>query len=125
MAYAVATDVQVRLGRELSDEESILTSTRLEDVERLIRRRIPDLDEKVSAGSMVEEDLIQVEAEVVLRLIRNPDGLYMETDGNYSYQFSREAASGRLEMKPDEWRMLGVRPGGVFSLAPSVGGVAL
>ncbi len=125
MAYASLSDVVARLGRELSDEESVLVGTRLEDVERMIVRRIPDLEEKVSAGSVVEEDLIQVEAEAVLRLVRNPDGLYMETDGNYSYQFSRESASGRLEIRPEEWRMLGVRPGGVFSLAPSIGGVAL
>jgi hypothetical protein len=125
VAYASLSDVVARLGRELSDEESVLVGTRLEDVERMIVRRIPDLEEKVSAGSVVEEDLIQVEAEAVLRLVRNPDGLYMETDGNYSYQFSRESASGRLEIRPEEWRMLGVRPGGVFSLAPSIGGVAL
>lgn len=121
MAYASSVDVVTRLGRELSDEEAILVGTRLDDVERMIRRRIPDLDEKVSAGSVVEDDLIQVEAEVVLRLIRNPDGLYMETDGNYSYQFSREAASGRLEIRREEWLTLGVRPGGVFQLVPNVG----
>ena len=125
MAYASSVDVQYRLGRELSDEEQILVGTRLEDVERMIRRRVPDLDEKISDGDIAEDDLIQVEAEVVLRLIRNPDGLFMETDGNYSYQFSREAASGRLEIRREEWMLLGVRLGGVFSLTPSVGGVQL
>ena len=125
MAYASSVDVQYRLGRELSDEEQILVGTRLEDVERMIRRRVPDLDDKVINETILEDDVIQVEAEVVLRLIRNPDGLFMETDGNYSYQFSREAASGRLEIRREEWMLLGVRLGGVFSLAPSVGGVAL
>lgn len=73
----------------------------------------------MGAGSVSEDDVVQVEADVVLRLVRNPEGLWMETDGNYSYQFSREAASGRLEIRPQEWLTLGVQPGGVFQLVPN------
>lgn len=119
MAYASSVDVVTRLGRELSDEEAILVSTRLDDVERLIRRRIPDLDEQVNSGSVDEDDLIQVEAEAVLRLIRNPDGLFSETDGNYSYMYSKEAATGRLEILPSEWALLGIRRG-LSVLVPNI-----
>jgi hypothetical protein len=40
-------------------------------VERRILRRIPDLAYKVTAGDIDAADVIQVEADVVLRLVRN------------------------------------------------------
>lgn len=118
MTYASSSDVQTRLGKELTPEEVTLVSTRLADVERMILRRIPDLDTRVTVGSIDAADVVQVEAEAVLRLVRNPEGLFSETDGTYAYQFSREAASGRLEITPEEWAILGVRPGGVVQLVP-------
>lgn len=121
MTYAASSDVAARLGKELSAEDKTLVETRLADVERMILRRAPDLADDIEAGTVDEEDVKQVEAEAVLRLVRNPDGYLQETDGNYSYMLNREIASGKLEILPHEWRMLGVRPGGMFSLVPSFG----
>jgi hypothetical protein len=118
MSYASASDVQTRLGKELTPEETSLVSTRLADVERMILRRIPDLAAKVTADEIDQADVVQVEADAVLRLVRNPEGLFSETDGTYGYQFSREIASGKLEITPEEWATLGVRPGRVFQLVP-------
>lgn len=106
MSYAVALDVQNRLGRELTPEETTLVATRLADVERMILTRIPNLANRIADG-LPEATVIQVEADAVLRVVRNPEGLYAETDGNYSYQLDREHASGRLELLPHEWVMLG------------------
>jgi Phage protein Gp19/Gp15/Gp42 len=47
----------------------------------MIKRRIKDLDAQVTAATIDVEDLKQVEAEVVLRLVRNPDGYSTESDG--------------------------------------------
>ena len=44
MTYATASDVAIRLGRDLTAEEVTLVAIRLDDVERRIKRRIPDLD---------------------------------------------------------------------------------
>lgn len=40
--------------------------------------------------------MIDIEAEAVLRVIRNPEGLFSEQDGSYGYQLSRTAADNRL-----------------------------
>lgn len=119
--YAAPTDVSARLGRELTTEETTLVSVRLEDVERKIRRRIPDLDDRVTNGDIAEDDLVQVEAEALLRLIRNPDGYLSETDGSYSYMFSQNLASGQLTILPEEWQMLGVVRSRMSVLVPSFG----
>ncbi|GAB3912681.1 hypothetical protein GCM10029964_120910 [Kibdelosporangium lantanae] len=58
-----------------------------------------------------------VEADIVLRLIRNPEGFTQESDGNYSYMISNQVASGRLEITDAEWTLLGVRRG-TFTLTP-------
>jgi len=116
MAYATADDVAVRWARELTCEVVALVETRLEDVERMIKRTIPDLDELVSAGMIDVEDVIQVESDVVLRLARNPEGYASETDGNYMYQLRSDLASGKLEITDDEWAILGVTRDRFFTI---------
>lgn len=119
MAYASPNDVENRLGRDLDESETTVVATRLEDVELLIRSRIPDLDAKVASGEIPEALLVMIEAEAILRLIRNPDGYTQETDGNYSYTISRDVASGKLGLLDAEWWRLGIGRG-IYSIAPHV-----
>lgn len=123
MTYASATDVADRLGRALTTEETTLVSKRLEDTERMLERRV-DLAAGIAAETFSEADVVQIEADAVLRLVRNPEGYVSENDGTYGYEFSREVASGKLEILPEEWRMLGVRPSGLFQLVPTFGGLS-
>ena len=118
MAYATPEDVEVRFMRPLDEDEKRVVAARLEDAELLLRSRIPDLDEKVAAGVLDQALVVMVEAEMVLRLIRNPDGLVQETDGSYSYSTSQKVASGLLEVLPREWTLLGVRSG-VYIIDPT------
>lgn len=119
MAYATASDVTARWARTPTDEESTLIEVRLEDAERLIRRRIPDLDDQVTAGDIAEDDVIQVEAEAVLRLVRNPEGYMSESDGNYTYMLRNDIATGRLEILSEEWEILGIRRARFAILVPN------
>ena len=119
MAYATSADVAVRWARTPSAEDAALIGVRLNDVERLIRKRIPNLDALVTAGTILGEDLKQVEADAVLRLVRNPEGYLSETDGNYTYMLRSDLALGRLEILPEEWAMLGVRQSRMFTLTPN------
>ncbi|AGK87496.1 head-tail adaptor Ad1 [Mycobacterium phage HINdeR] len=119
MAIATAQDVENRWVRELSDEEQTLVNTRLEDAERMIKRRIRNLDAQITAGTISQADVVQVEADMVLRLLRNPEGFTQETDGNYTYMLSQRLASGVLEVLPDEWESLGITRKGMFTLVPT------
>lgn len=108
MAYATAQDVVTLWAKEPEPEVMALIERRLEQVERMIRRRIQTLDAKVAASSTFEADLVDIEADVVLRLVRNPEGYLSETDGTYTYQLQSDLTSGRLEILDDEWTILGV-----------------
>lgn len=119
MAYATPADVEARLGRELDEAETLVVQTRLDDAELILKSRIPDLDQKIVEGVISEDAVVMVESEMVLRLVRNPEGYTSETDGNYSYQISAEVASGKLSVLPYEWGLLGIR-GGVYTIRPYV-----
>ncbi|KUI26561.1 hypothetical protein AU196_02820 [Mycobacterium sp. IS-1742] len=120
MPHASAADVAAIYGKSLTTEETALVERRLAQVERMILRKIPDLGAQIDAGDLDEADVIDVEAEAVLRVIRNPEGLYSEQDGSYGYQLSREAADNRLRVTAEEWALLGIRPSRMFSITPNV-----
>lgn len=119
MTYATAEDVIELWARVPEPEVTALIERRLAQVERLILRRIPNLVAQVEAGDLDEADVVDIEAEAVLRVIRNPEGLYSEQDGSYGYQLSREASDSSLRITAEEWRTLGIRPSKMFSLVPN------
>lgn len=125
MAYAKAFDVQAIYGKSLTTDETALVDRRLEQVERKILRRIPDPDDQITAGTIDQDDVVDIEAEAVLRVIRNPEGLYSEQDGTYGYQLSREAADNTLRITAEEWERLGIKPSRMFQISPGREGVAL
>lgn len=115
--YATANDVADRLGRDLDTSEARIVAARLNDVELMIKARIPDLATRVTAGAPTAATVAMVEADVVLRLLRNPEGIVGETDGNYSYQLNWANVTGRLMITDEEWALLGIRQS-VFTIAP-------
>jgi hypothetical protein len=120
MTYAQASDVAALLARELDAAETALVERRLAQVERMIIRRIPDLAGQTEAGQLDSDDVRDIEAEAVYRVIRNPEGLRSEGDGSYQYQLSAEAADNRLRILPEEWKTLGLTTSRMFVIGPAV-----
>lgn len=119
MPHAAAADVAALLARELTPEETAMVERRLAQVERMILRRIPNLDTKLDDGDIDHADVVDIEADAVTRVVRNPEGLLSENDGTYGYQFDRDISSGKLEILPEEWKILGVSaPRGMFAIVP-------
>lgn len=123
MAYAVVSDVTARLGRPATDDEQTLITTRLADAERLILKRIPDLADQLAADppTIDQDDVVQVEAEAVLRVVRNPNGYVSETDGEYTYQLGQSSEPAVLEILPSEWELiLGSKTTGMIQIVPNL-----
>ncbi|ASZ75360.1 head-to-tail adaptor [Mycobacterium phage JoshKayV] len=121
MAYATANDVVVLWAKEPEPEVMALISRRLEQVERMIKRRIPNLDLKVTTDATFKADLIDIESDAVLRLVRNPEGYISETDGAYTYQLATDLSQGKLTILDDEWTTLGVnRLSRMSVIAPNI-----
>ena len=115
--FATAADVQARLGRPLTADETTQVDTLLADTEILIKARISDLAEKAEDADYLAV-VKMVEASAVARLLRNPDGYTSETDGDYTYQINYRVATGALEISDKEWALLGVSAG-VFMINAS------
>lgn len=123
MAYATPADVSGRLGRELSTDEATMVATRLNDAELIIKSRIPDLDDQID-DDKIDVDLVKmVEANAVVRLVRNPNAYTGEVDGNYSYQINWKTATGELEILDNEWALLGISQA-MFVIAPLIPDIA-
>jgi hypothetical protein len=121
MAYATVEDVQARYHEEIDEALAVVVGTRLGDAELIIRNSIPDLDDRVAESETYEQIVIMVESDMVLRLIKNPDGYSQESDGNYSYAIYQQVASGRLEVLDDEWDLLAPNGGkGAYVIRPWV-----
>lgn len=120
MTYAKTEDVAELAGKQLTEEELVMCQRRLDQVERMIRRRVPDLDEQITAGSIALEEVVDVESEAVWRVLRNPEGYQMEMDGSYQMQRHSSSADSSLRITSQEWAVLGVRVGSMFTIAPNV-----
>lgn len=57
-----------------------------------------------------EADVVDIEADAVLRVVRNPDGCLSQTGDGYAYQLQSDLSSGKLTITDEEWEILGVKP---------------
>lgn len=117
MAVATPQDVALRLGRELDETEHPQVEALLADAETLILTRLPDLHARTEHGRLATEVVVLVEATAVIRVLRNPAGIRSQSADAYSVSYDDRAASGHLDLTPEEWRLLGVRSG-LFVLRP-------
>lgn len=61
---------------------------------------------RLASGALTETTFKRVVANVVLRVVRNPDGIYREQLGTYMYQMSQKVASGYVLLMPEEIQAL-------------------
>ena len=120
MTYATVADVSTRLGRPITEPlETAQVTAWLEDVEGMILRRVPDLTERVAANNPLLATVVKVEANAVIRKIRNPDGKVSETIDDYTYRLGGDARRSDLFLTDDEWsEILPVVISGAFSTRP-------
>lgn len=121
MAYATLTDVSTRLGRPItSTEEVAQVQAWLEDVEALILAYLPGLAAAIANGAPTLPVVVMVEANAVIRKIRNPEGKVSEDVDDYRYRLNADAARGDLFLTDAEWALLSTPSvsSGAFSVRP-------
>ncbi len=120
MSYATWNDVEVRLGRALSEMEKRQVAAWLADIEGTIRSRIPNLDELIVAGTLLRAVVVKVEAAAIIRVLRNPDGKLTERIDDYSWTRDTSTATGALCLTDEEWAELTPSASsGAFSIRPA------
>lgn len=117
---ATIIDVAARW-RPLTDDETIIGTTLLDDAWALLKLRVPDVEPRLAAiPATLDVVLVRmVIVAMVLRVMRNPDGLRQETIQDYSYTRDSGAASGMLTISGDELDLLTPATSGTaFTITP-------
>lgn len=74
--------------------------------ERLIVSRVPRLEERLNAGTLSEDTVRGVVEGMVLRVIRNPQGVQSDSTAGVSTSFWRSSASGVIELLREDLAQL-------------------
>lgn len=88
----------------------------IDKAERLIRSKVPNLAARITAEKITAEDVGDIVVDMVLRVLRNPDGYRYEAAGDYSYQRDLTVAGGTMVLLPAELARLRGNPGQVTSV---------
>lgn len=119
VVQASLSDVEQRMARPLTPEEQALASARLADAAAILEAEFPTLNDRLLSGALAEQTVIMVHADMVVRAVRNPEGIIQEVDGNYSRTLASSSVfAGGLEILPHERRLLSESRARVGSFRP-------
>lgn len=107
---AVLSDVEDRYYRPLTDRELINAWTWLDDAWWYLTTRLPALEDNITDELIAEPTARNVVVSMVMRMLKNPEGLVSESIDDYSYRRATNAASGVMSVDAAEVALL--TPGG-------------
>src|SRR5690349_18981161 len=99
----VSTDLEASYEGEL-DLENLdeWYQEKLDEAVRLLVRKVPTVVARMAAGSIDPDFVKDKVVGAVLRVLRDPEGIKSETEGNYSYDRNPIVASGNIWYTKDE-----------------------
>lgn len=106
MAFATVQDVSETLGRPITAPEEVTqVGVWLRRAESIIRNRIPSLDVLAEDANYLQA-LVDVEADVVARKVKNPDGKVSGGVDDYNFRYNENTRKGEIFLTDDEWALL-------------------
>lgn len=121
---AEVTDVEARW-RPLTAQESPVVETWLEDAWRRLKSQAPGLQDRLTAETTEEEDVVAVLAEAVIRKAKNADGHRQGSitvdDATRSWTIDSQRSGGNLYFTRDELLQVGASSsrGRAYSVQPT------
>jgi hypothetical protein len=93
--FAAVGDVAAQYGSMTPAEES-LAGWLLRAASNMVRARRPTIDQQIAAGTVSQDMAALAVTNMVLRVLRNPNGLRSETVGPFSRSYDTSVAAGLL-----------------------------
>lgn len=123
MTNPVGVDDLAARWRPLSDEETTVAAALLADAWALATTQVPGLLAAVNNGTADFGVITAVLSAMVLRVMRNPDGVRQWSVDDYSEMRDSSVSAGALYLSEDELSLLGsafgARPRRAFSVGPT------
>lgn len=110
MALATLTDLEDRLGRDLTATEARQATAWLRDATALILKKFPEYETAPTDIST------KVCCSMVLRKLDNPNGKRQESLDDYSYTIDSSRSRGEVYLSDEEIEELSPPKSGVFSI---------
>lgn len=104
-SFAEPQDV-VAVWRPFVGNEQAIATGRLEHASAIIRQEIPSIDERIASGALDAVLVKFVVIDMVLRHLRNRDGILSETAGAWSYRRDGSLAGGVVYLDAEQRRQL-------------------
>jgi len=118
----IVPDLEARF-RSLTAEERPGAEALLDDAWAILLTVVPDLEDRMASGAASVNLVVSVVSAMVLRVLRNPNGVRSWSVDDYSETRDNSLAAGSLYASPDEVRLLtGLASStrkGAFSVAPA------
>lgn len=105
LPLAVVGDVAAQLPGMTPAQEA-LTGALLRAASKMIRARVPAVDDLIAAGRLDPDLVALAAANMVLRVLRNPGGLRSETVGPFSRTYDTSSAAGLLALTDEDLLLL-------------------
>jgi hypothetical protein len=99
--FAAIGDVSIQFG-DLDEDQENLTAYLIKAASSLVRQRFKLIDTQIAAGLLDPDVVALTVSGMVLRVLRNPEGLRSETTGPFSRTYDTSAAAGLLVITPDD-----------------------
>lgn len=120
-SFVTVDDLAARF-RPLSDDEKIVAKALLDDAWSLAALQVPGLNAAVGDNVANFGILTAVLSAMVLRVMRNPDGVRQWSVDDYSETRDSSVSAGALYLSEDELSLLGAavgaKPRRAFSVGP-------
>ena len=108
--YATISDVEKEYEGTIPRRLYEWLDRKLTNAERVLKSKLGDPAVWIAAGKCTTDDVRLVVCNMVLRLVRNPQGLRTQTAGPYSTTLDQRNAAGRLIITREDRQLLGLPP---------------
>lgn len=117
----IVDDLEARF-RPLSDEERDVAQALVDDAWAVLLMVVPDIEDRMTAGTVSPEVATYVVASMALRVLRNPNGVRSWSLGDYSETRDNALSAGALYVSDAEAALLTGRASSArrraFSITP-------
>lgn len=97
----IVSDLEARW-RPLTVDESTVAQSFLDDAWAVVLSQVPGVEERVAAGSLRDDLVVKVVAAMVLRILKNPDGLRQWSIDDASFTRDQALSAGLLYLADSE-----------------------
>lgn len=105
--WVTAEQIQdIAFGFTISDDELPAVTNLILKAENKLIARVPSLPRRVETGAVSKDTVRGVVEDIVLRVIRNPEGADREGVGGVSTSYSRLTGSGVIEILREDLKDL-------------------